>query len=335
MRNIIIFGSIAQTSLENKYLSAFKKLKEFSKIYDTDLYFPKFFKKKFLNNLFLYPRIFFNSLLLLIICLRSKNKIIIIFKGQFFLGFIINYLKNKNKHFFVNINGDDPFNFSLIDISTKNLIRSLSSYDLVFTWSKNILRSIKGLKLECKIEYLPFAYDEIVKNFAKRIKREKVIFYGSWDLNREKFLNELKNDDVHIFGDGWKNCSFNFFHRDRLFTKEINRKKILKEISKSYAVINMFRKQNYSSHNMKSFEIPAYGGIQFSEYSKELESFFKKNKSIFFYRSAKDLTKKLKIFKKKKKFDQYIKYALESVSNQSYKERAKKVLDYVYKYKKN
>ena len=54
-----------------------------------------------------------------------------------------------------------------------------------------------------------------------------------------------------------------FFITKNIVSKEIDRNQIIKEISRSYAVINIFREQNYGSHNMKTFEIPAYGGIQF------------------------------------------------------------------------
>lgn len=334
MREILIFGSKANTSIENKYLFAFKKLKKKIKIYDTDSYIPKIFKIKFINKIFLYPRILVNSFLLFTICISLKNRIILIFKGQFFLSYVINYLKKRKKHYFVNINGDDPFNFSIIDISTKNLINSLPSYDLIFIWSKRILKKLKNLTISGKIKYLPFAYDVMIEKISKNNKREKIIFYGSWDLERENFLNKIKNKDLYIFGSGWEKSSSNFYHHNRLFTKEINRKDILKNISASYAVINIFRKQNIASHNMKSFEIPAYGGIQFSEYSKELEIFFRKNKSIFFYNSAYELNKKLRIFKKKKKLNKYINYSLKDVNIHSYKNRAKKILEYVDKNKK-
>ena len=119
MKNIIIFGSIAKTAIEKKFFFEFKKVKRLIKIYDTDFYFPKIFKLKLINKFFVFPRILFNSLLMLIICFNCKNSLIFVFKGQFFLAFIIKYLKNRNNHYFINFNGDDPFNFSIIDISTK------------------------------------------------------------------------------------------------------------------------------------------------------------------------------------------------------------------------
>ena len=333
MRNIIIFGSSAKTSIEKKFFFEFKKINKLTKIYDTDFYFPKIFKLKFINNFFVFPRILFNSFLMLIICLNYKNSLIIVFKGQFFLAFIIRYLKDRNNHYFINFNGDDPFNFSIIDISTKSLIKSLKEYNLVLIWSKKILKKIKAKKISNNIEYLPFGYDKMVKSFNSKKNRKKVLFYGSWDKKREKFLNKIKLDNLFIFGAGWGHSSENFLHRKNVVSKEIDRDQIIREISKSYAIINIFREQNFGSHNMKTFEIPAYGGIQFSPYSKEVSSFFKNNKSIFFYKSSKDLLKKLKKFKKLDSFDNFIKNSLKDVKKESYKERVKKIFEYAEKYK--
>lgn len=333
MKNIIIFGSIAKTAIEKKFFFEFKKVNRLIKIYDTDFYFPKIFKLKLINKFFVFPRILFNSLLMLIICFNCKNSLIFVFKGQFFLAFIIKYLKKRNNHYFINFNGDDPFNFSIIDISTKSLIKSLKEYNLVLIWSKRILKKIKAQKISNKIEYLPFAYDKMIKPYNSKNTRKRVLFYGSWDKDRENFLNNIKLNDLYIFGAGWEHSSDRFFHRKNIISKEIFRDQIIREISKSYAVINIFRKQNYGSHNMKTFEIPAYGGIQFSQYSKEVNNFFKKNKSIFYYKSSKDLFKKLKKFKKLDSFDNFVKNSLKDVKNESYKERVKKIFEYIEKHK--
>lgn len=333
MRKIIIFGSSSKTSIEKKFFFEFKKINKSTKIYDTDLHFPKIFKFKFINKIFLFPRILFNSIFMLIICFNTKNCLVLVFKGQFFSSFIIKYLKKKNNHYFINFNGDDPFNFSIIDISTKYLIKSLKEYNLVLIWSKRILKKIKAQKISNKIEYLPFGYDKMITSFNSKKIRKRVIFYGSWDKHRENFLNKIKLNDLYIFGSGWEHSSEKFFHHKNIVSKEINRGQIIKEISRSYAVINIFRNQNYGSHNMKTFEIPAYGGIQFSQYSKEVSSFFKKNKSIFFYSSAGDLVKKLKKFKKSNSFGIFIKNSLKDVKNQSYKKRVNKILEYVKKHK--
>ncbi len=332
MRNIIIFGSSSKTSIEKKYFFEFKKINKLTKIYDTDLYFPKIFKLNFINKIFLFPRILFNSILMLIICYNSKNSLILVFKGQFFLSFIIKFLKRRNNNYFINFNGDDPFNLSIIDISTKSLIKSLKEYNLVLIWSKRILKKIKARKISKNIEYLPFGYDKIINLYNSKKNRKKIIFYGTWDKHRENFLNKIRLDDLYIFGTGWQHSSETFFHHKNIVSKEIGTNQIIKEISRSYAVINIFREQNYGSHNMKTFEIPAYGGIQFSQYSKEVSSFFKNNQSIFFYSSARDLVKKLKKFKKLNSFDIFIKNSLKDVKNESYKERVNKILEYVKKH---
>ena len=45
--------------------------------------------------------------------------------------------------------------------------------------------------------------------------------------------------------------------------------------------LNLFRQYNEGSHNMRTFEIPAVGGIQLTEYSTEQADFFKEGEEIF------------------------------------------------------
>ena len=47
---------------------------------------------------------------------------------------------------------------------------------------------------------------------------------------------------------------------------------------------------------MRTFEIPAMGGLMLTNYSKEQDNFFKQNKECYMYKNKKDLLKKLIIF---------------------------------------
>ena len=57
-------------------------------------------------------------------------------------------------------------------------------------------------------------------------------------------------------------------------------KKFAKVICESHASLNIFRKQNELSHNMKTFEIPAMGGLMITKRSKEQDFFSPKIKHV-------------------------------------------------------
>ena len=54
------------------------------------------------------------------------------------------------------------------------------------------------------------------------------------------------------------------------------------------------RLQDKNSHNMKSFEIPALGGLMLTNFSREQMLFFEQNKECFMYKNKKDFINKIK-----------------------------------------
>jgi spore maturation protein CgeB len=47
--------------------------------------------------------------------------------------------------------------------------------------------------------------------------------------------------------------------------------------------LNVFRIHNIGSHNMRTFEMPAVGGIALAPYSEEQTTFFEDGKECFYY----------------------------------------------------
>ena len=69
--------------------------------------------------------------------------------------------------------------------------------------------------------------------------------------------------------------------------------KINKIMNESAISLNILRDQNYTSHNMKTFEIPSNNGLMLTTRSQEQDIFFKENKYCFMYSSTKELNKKI------------------------------------------
>lgn len=53
--------------------------------------------------------------------------------------------------------------------------------------------------------------------------------------------------------------------------------------------LNFFRPHNVESHNMRSFEVPACGGIMLGEDSIEHRDFFEINREAFYFRSPEEM----------------------------------------------
>ena len=121
-----------------------------------------------------------------------------------------------------------------------------------------------------RVEYLPFGYDQKlhypvdVSAAERKIYDSDVAFIGSWDEKREKWLNHLLDYDLKIWGSAWKKANKN------LQRKWQGREAVGEEFSKvcnsAKIILNIIRKQNFeypgrniSSHNMRTFEVPACG----------------------------------------------------------------------------
>ena len=59
---------------------------------------------------------------------------------------------------------------------------------------------------------MPFGYDFRYrkKNDLLKSNNNRYLFYGSWDVQREKVLERLKLDNIDIYGNGWHKAGKSF-----------------------------------------------------------------------------------------------------------------------------
>ena len=78
---------------------------------------------------------------------------------------------------------------------------------------------------------------------------------------------------------------------------------------------------------MRTFEIPAMGGLMLTNYSQEQDNFFKQNKECYMYKNKKDLLKKINyIFSNPKKAYKTRKNGFFKSNHYSYETRLKYLL---------
>ena len=163
-------------------------------------------------------------------------------------------------------------------------------YDLVITYSHNIKnRLINDFSIQSSV--IPFGFSLHKENAISLNQRLHIKFIGSYDRERHELLDCVENDDLQIFGDDkWKkfdlNKSYKSFQNEKIYQD-----RFISEVQKSKAVINVLRKQNIveSSHNMRTFEIPALGGVLITDFTDEQASFFEPGKEMLFYSGKEEL----------------------------------------------
>ena len=103
-----------------------------------------------------------------------------------------------------------------------------------------------------------------------------------------------------------------------------------KVLNSSKISLNILRKQNKSSHNMRTFEAPACGAFVLAEKSDEQLEFFEEDKEAVYFSSPKELREKVVYYLKHEEERKNIAqagYQRCFKSGYSYLDRAKKILN--------
>ena len=264
----------------------------------------------------------------------------IIIKGQRILPETISKIKKEKRAIFFNINPDDPFNKNR-GASSENVRKALKKFDCYFIWSKNILKKLKQARVQ-RTEYLPFAFDPTISyplqisSEDRRLYGHDLVFLGNWEARREKWLRYLKDLDLAIWGGVyWKQRC-----RDRGVIakwqgREIEAKDISKVFNASKISLNILRKQNLGSINMRTFEVAASGAFVLAERSEEAKEFFKEDEEAVYFSTAEELKEKVRYYLAHEELRNRIAqngYQRCIFSNYSYLGRAKFILDIYDKY---
>ena len=222
-----------------------------------------------------------------------EPEIIFVFKGMEIYPKTLRWAKSKGIKL-VNYNPDNPFIFSGRGSGNSNISNSISLYDLHFTYNLEVKKIIED-KYNIPAYWLPFGFDipeglfESISDLKEIIKTS---FVGNPDRNRVKFLYGLaeKGIAVDLYGNNWEK----FLHHKNINIYHAVYGSEFWQMIRQYRVqLNPLRKHNLDSHGMRSFEIPAIGGIMLAPVTSEHIKFFKDGEESFFYMDPEDAVLKI------------------------------------------
>lgn len=332
-KKILIIGNKEEYTLDYIYFKTFKKLG-----YKVDFFsIDRSLKHRVIAKFnYLFPVFKFTKLRKKILSFFKKNKkkydLIIIFKGIYLNKITLLKIKKiQNNSKFINIFPDDPFNVFNPSISNKNFLNLINYFDFFCIWSKKIKLKLNKKFKNLRTIYLPFGYDSIQKyNFNKsyRSNKDQILFVGTFEKDRLKVLKKIKLKKV-IYGGNWKRILSKGMNNFEINT-HVHGKKLQELISKSKISLNILRKQNLGSHNMRTFEIPGCNGLMLTTRTKEQNEFFRENKACYMFSNAVELNKKIKfILENPKKSEKVRKYGSMLVKQHSYLNRIKFLMNKV------
>jgi hypothetical protein len=252
--------------------------------------------------------------------------VLFIFKGMQVLPSTLQYAKQKGI-VLVNYNPDNPYLFTGSGSGNKYVTQSLPYYDLFFTYSLEIKAQLEK-DFKKPVHFLPFGYDLSGINIDELSDIEEVVrpcFLGNPDKQRASFIKELNQLGIKldVYGNDWNkfiSAKYNQIYPPVYGTE------FYKTMRKYRVQLNIMRIHNLASHNMRTFEIPAVGGIQLAPDTPEHRMFFEEGKEIFLYQDvnscAKKINEMLSISSEKAKIIRASAFSKSKNSAYSYQQRA-------------
>ena len=253
----------------------------------------------------------------------------IVIRGENLKNEIITKLRESSVYGCINIYPDSPY---VIPGKGANFLRkSLREYSRILTFSKSLIPVF--LQLGCsKVSSLPFAYCPNTHKYEEPIERYKtdVAYFGAWGPIQEEILKEVdKNFSLNIYGPGWSKCKNKKLAK--CYLKDCGTgSDMSRAVSSAKIVLNFVRSEHGCFHSMKTFEIPACGGVVLTNYTEEQAAFFKPDKEVFYFSAFEEVVPKIKSILKNYSNREAVRLrGMEAVKNHTYKTRIQELINIV------
>ncbi len=266
---------------------------------------------------------------------EDKYDVIFIIKGWFYHPKIIAEIKrNLPQAKLICFNPDNPFNTWHHGVSNDWIRGSIPFYDVYFIWGEFLIEKLKKAGVK-RVEYLSFAYEPEVYFYEEPANEEEknyygsdIVFIGTWDEEREWWLNHLKDFDLKIWGNDWNRANKGL--RKKWMGKPAYAQDFRKICSASKICLNIIRKQNFPSHNMRTFEAPACRSFVLSTRTDEIKEFFEEDKEIVLFSTPEELREKINFYLENDELRKQIAYnGYQRVQGETYEKRCQKILELI------
>lgn len=245
----------------------------------------------------------------------------------------IGELKRHTKQALLNIYTDSPMVFP--GPYDRRLWGALRVYDTVLTFGQNLTPIFYQLGAK-RVEWLPFAYDpdfhqprQLGQEDAA-LFRAPVAYIGAYGPLQAQWLTPLVPLGLTIWGVHWHHLPYGHplracWQQSRGYGEEM-----WKPIVGAGVVFNLVRAEHGCSHSMKTFEIPACGGMMITNRSHEQLLFFKEGKDAVFFDGQEEALDKVRFYIAHEAERERIRQSgLKAVAPHSYASRASALVKYV------
>ncbi len=229
-------------------------------------------------------------------CVRPD--FILAFKTPYLHPSTVSRIRKDERVPIVNYYPDNPYCGVPLDprktsAQRRDLIDALREYTLLFTWDKSLVDKLKADGV--RAAHLPFAADtDSFRPSAPALCREcgarhAVVFVGQHNLKRERHVQAIRRHGVALWGARWKRADGKFGGRHLIHQRPVFGRDCGAVYSDADICLNIVDDLNMPGHNMRTFEIPASGGVMLSTYTAEQAEFFPEGEAAWYYRQPSEI----------------------------------------------
>jgi spore maturation protein CgeB len=199
---------------------------------------------------------------------------------------------------------DDPFRQKTLlrgGPSHRRALVQMREVDQYLVWSRRLVERAHEAGAR-RASYIPFACDPMLHHPVPISSEDRglfaadICFVGNWDAERERWLSELAEEDLALWGSSyWTRCTDERL-RSRWKGREVVAHEMAKAVGCARINLNILREQNKDACNMRTFEIPACGGFLLHERSKELAGLLRPGSECDDFSTPNELREKVRYY---------------------------------------
>ena len=234
---------------------------------------------------------------------RVRPGLIFAVKCSFFHPETIRQMRKSTGAPFVNHYPDNPYigiRWDPREASAlrRDLIEVFRQYSILWMWERSLVERLQGDGVEAK--YLPFAVDPELFHPQSTTEplhcqscgaQHQVVFVGTCTRARRREIACIRKHSVAIWGNGWpskwKSALQHRVHAP-VYAEAVARIHGAAEVS-----LNVLNAENLGGPNMRTFEVPASGGVMLARYTEAQDQLLPENEAAAYYRSPEEIDAKI------------------------------------------
>jgi hypothetical protein len=342
---VLVIGPLSEGDLAESYAQAFERLGMEVVRFDSDAAMAE--ASRFSGNRIL-RRVLEPALWnaanrqAIAIAERAKPELIFAVKCAFFHAETVRQIRKSTGAPFVDHYPDHPYlgvRWVPKEASAprRDLIEVLRQYSIVWMWERSLMERLRADGVEAR--FLSFAVDPEVyrPQVGSNTNGEglhcdtcgathEVVFVAHYSRYRCAEVAAIRRHKVAIWGRNWPREWQSLSGQHRVHQPVRGR-----DVSGIYAgaqvSLNVLNAENLGGPNMRTFEIPASGGVMLARYSPEQCEFFPEGEAALYYRSPGEIDDKIDLLLRDHELrDRLRRNAVRLAAAQTYDVRAATVL---------